>query len=390
VKSELVGEILDGKVYAAKLTPEAAKELLFVSTYDTQDPLSPAADKHGYQRPPMKHRFPEIGKYYRTANHAELVTPITVSVRLTEEEDIDFFLKLLAEGNVNGILKKFGKVASIVDGQHRAGGLVWAWEQDAEFRPVIPVFLYFGLTFVDETDLFNTINVTQRKLPKALIETNKGDITDAQVVSYAQRIRRITFSLCRDADSVWGPKDGKEQINMTGMRDPDKPVTYEGLRRSTSNMFPETLLQRLDNLDEGLALKLAKRYWRAVSQACPEAWNNNPATRPVVNEDGEETTVKIQYRIKDLVGVASLAKLGMSIIGSHIEAPSGNKIEELTAKLDAVNWEKAEDNPWMKSQAGFAGQKDLYQVLYAWVYSDISPEDVKEAQVAAKSVKKAA
>jgi len=27
----------------------------------------------------------------------------------------------------------------------------------------------------------------------------------------------------------------------------------------------------------------------------------------------------------------------------------------------------------MRSQAGFAGQKDLYEILYRWVYSGIAP-----------------
>jgi len=60
------------------------------------------------------------------------------------------------------------------------------------------------LTFVEEAELFNIINATQRKLPKALIETTRGDITEADAKSYAQSIRQLTFSLCRDTDSVWG------------------------------------------------------------------------------------------------------------------------------------------------------------------------------------------
>src|SRR5688572_28234601 len=127
MNAQLVGEIVPSKSYSATLTPAGAKELLFVSTYDTQDPLSPASDKHGYQRPPMTHRFPEIGKYYRAGNHAVLITPITISVRLSDAGEIKDFLKLFSAGDLAGILKKFGKVASIVDGQHRIGGLIWGW-----------------------------------------------------------------------------------------------------------------------------------------------------------------------------------------------------------------------------------------------------------------------
>jgi DGQHR domain-containing protein len=276
---------------------------------------------------------------------------------------------------VAAIKRTFGpSVLSVIDGQHRFRGLVHAWESDSDFLPSIPVMLYFGLSFVDEAELFNTINVTQRKLPKALIETTKGDITEAGIDKYAQRIRRISFALCRDADSVWGPINGVSQINMTGLRDPDRSVTYEGLRRSTANMFPVELLDRLEALDSDLPVKLAKRYWRRVSEACREAWRGEPSSRVVKDElTGEERTVPIRYRIKDLVGVAALAKLGKDIITSQIEVGQSNRLEDLVDKLVPVDWEKREGNPWMQSQAGFAGQKDLYRILHRLVYTDERP-----------------
>ena len=143
---------------------------------------------------------------------------LTVSVRLTDRDDIEHFLKFLSEADVGAIKRRFGaKVASIVDGQHRMGGCIAEWEREPDFLLEMPVMLYFGLTFIEEAELFNTINATQRKLPKALIETTRGDITEADSEAYAQQIRRIAFSLCREADSVWGPVDDDEQINMTGV-----------------------------------------------------------------------------------------------------------------------------------------------------------------------------
>lgn len=257
-----------------------------------------------------------------------------------------------------------------------------AWKKNPEFLPQIPCTLYFQLSFIDEATMFNTINATQRKLPKALIETTRGDITEASDSSYAQQIRRLTFSLCRDEDSVWGPIDGVEQINMTGVRDPNRPVTYEGLRRSTSNMFPVHMLNRLMAIDENLPLKYAKRYWANVASACAEAWKGIPSARTVIDpESGLEVVEKIKYRIKDLVGVASLAKLGKDVITTHIDSGKADKLEELVEKLTQVDWEKAPTNIWMRSQAGFAGQKELYELLYNLVYNEASPEGADFAEV---------
>lgn len=380
LNARVVGHVEENRAYFATVTPPVAKELLFVSTYDSTDPMSNAHNKHGYQRPPMPQRFREIGQYFRANGHSSLITPLIISVRLKTAEEIGKFLKLLDAGDVDRIKQSFGeKVASIVDGQHRFSGLIDAWKGDPDFTPRIPLMLFFGLSFIEEAELFNTINVTQRKLPKALIETTRGDITESDDVGYAQQIRRITFSLCRDDDSVWGPRDGVEQINMTGVRDPNRPVTYEGLRRSTSQMFPKPLLDRLSAIDEALPLKYAKRYWLRVAEACAEAWNEHPATKAVVDPETHEVRQeKIKYRIKDLVGVASLAKLGHDVIKTQIDSGEAGKLETLVNKLVEVDWEKGSRNPWMRSQAGFAGQKELYEVLYAFVYSDKRPGDPDE------------
>lgn len=374
--ARVIGHVEEFRIYQATLTPPKATELFFVSTYDSTDPASNAFDKHGYQRPPTMTRFAEIGRYYSEDENSFKIPPIIISVRLSNPDDIKRFLKLLDAGDIDGIKAAFGEhVASIVDGQHRLYGLIDAWKRNAEFLPQIPCTLYFQLSFIDEANMFNTINATQRKLPKALIETTRGDITEVSDSGYAQQIRRITFSLCRDDDSVWGPVDGIEQINMTGVRDPNRQVTYEGLRRSTSNMYPAHLLTRLSAIDENLPLKYAKRYWAAVASACAGAWNGIPSRRMIVDpETGAEIVERIKYRIKDLVGVASLAKLGKDIITTHIDSGKADRLDELVERLADVNWEKSPDNPWMRSQAGFAGQKDLYLLLYDLAYNGAAPE----------------
>ena len=382
-RARVIGHVEENRLYQAALTPPKAHELFFVSTYDSKDPLSNAFDHHGYQRPPSANRYAEIGRYYSEDGNSYKIPPIIISVRLSDPEEIKRFLKLLDAGDIDGIKAAFGEhVASVVDGQHRLGGLVDAWKKNPEFLPQVPFSLYFGLSFIEEATMFNTINATQRKLPKALIETTKGDITDQADTGYNQQIRRLTFSLCRDDDSVWGPVDGIEQINMTGVRDPNRPVTYEGLRRSTSNMFPAHLLNRLAALDENLPLKYAKRYWGAVAEASAEAWKGIPSKRTVIDpETGLETVEKIKYRIKDLVGVASLAKLGKDVITSHIESGKPRRLEELVERLAEVDWEKSPSNPWMRSQAGFAGQKELYTMLYELVYNEAAPDDAQFEEV---------
>jgi hypothetical protein len=374
------------------MTPADLDAGLFISTYSERDPDSRAPENHGYQRDPMDKRTDEIADYYY--ENRDQITPIIVSIRLDRQNEISVFEKLFNEGRWKDIHARWSKaVCSVIDGQHRMKGLVEAWKnptaacnrvnrkQQAKakganrpvaaavnldsFEPQVPVMLFFGLRYEEEAELFDTINTTQRKLPKALIEVTKGDITEKSDHSHAQRIREVTFDLVRNRDSVW-----YKDVNMTGARNPNYKVTYEGLRRSTANMLTRELLVRLEN--EGIDVEECVRdYWLLVSKACSRAWEEEEFTVPD-RDTGKDK--RGAYRIKELVGVASLAKLGRDILMSALEAGDfKTRMKELTDKLGEVDWRKVHDNQWMRSQAGFAGQKELYELLYGWVYTGRGP-----------------
>jgi DGQHR domain-containing protein len=350
------------------------------------DDQSSSPRQHGYQRDPLDARFPAIGRYFSQEEgegddhkhtHAHLITPIIASVRVYNPKDQAEFNHMFNKGDVAGIHKKFGpSVVSIVDGQHRAGGLFWAWTRKASFNPDVPVMLYYGLRYADEATLFDTINSTARKLPKALIEATKVHM-EAGEKTHQQTIREVAFALAQDGDSPW-----HGMINMTGARDPEKPITYEGLRRATGNMLHEKLIARLENRNLVLD-KVAKRYWELVARTCAPAWQERP--RVVVGDDGESVEEAVKYRLKDLAGVASVSRLGADIIGTALD--QSNTVEEFNSavasavsKLGQVDWEKKPGNPWTSFGAGFAGQTGLYGTLYKLVYLNEAPGEAVEPE----------
>lgn len=369
-------EFVPGKAALATVTADALKELAFVSTYNTVDEQSSSPRQHGYQRDPMSARFPAIGRYFAQEQgdgvhtHAHLITPIVASVRVYNDKEREEFVKLFNAGDISGIHEKFGKsVVSIVDGQHRSGGLFWAWEREAAFNPDVPIMLYFGLRYADEATLFDDINTNQRKLPKALIEATKVHM-EAGEPSHAQTIREVAFALAQDGDSPW-----HGMVNMTGARDPEKPVTYEGLRRATGNMLQEKLIARLER--QGLVLdKIAKKYWELVSRACAPAWQERP--RLVKGDNGENEEEAVKYRLKDLAGVASVSRLGADILGTALDQSRTDEefwsaVASMVSKLGVIDWEKRPGNPWTSAGAGFAGMTGLYAMLYDLVYLDKAP-----------------
>src|SRR4030095_365522 len=298
---QIEAEFVPGKAALATLTPDALHELAFISTYNTVDEQSSSPRQHGYQRDPLEARCPSTGRYYSQEDdgnkhtHAHLITPIIASVRVYSEKNKARFNYLFNKGDISKIHEEFGpSVVSIVDGQHRTGGLYWAWQNKSNFNPDVPVMLYYGLRYADEATLFDDINTNQRKLPKALIEATKVHM-EAGEPTHQQTIREVAFALAQDGDSPWYGK-----VNMTGARDADKPITYEGLRRSTGNMLHERLVARLEG--RGFILEdVAKNYWQLVARASGNAWNNRP--KLVLNEDGQTEEAPTSYRMKDLVGV---------------------------------------------------------------------------------------
>lgn len=376
-RMEIQTEFVPGKAALATLTPDALKALAFVSTYNTVDEQSSSPRQHGYQRDPMAARFPAIGRYFAQQEgdgihtHAHLITPIVASVRVYSDKERLEFIKLFNKGDIHGIHKRFGKsVVSIVDGQHRMGGLFWAWEREAAFNPDVPVMLYFGLRYADEATLFDDINTNQRKLPKALIEATKVHM-EAGEPTHQQTIREVAFALAQDGDSPWYGK-----VNMTGARDPEKPVTYEGLRRATGNMLHEKLIARLLNRDFVLD-KVAKKYWELIARACAPAWQERPRLVTPI-EGGEPVEETVKYRLKDLAGVASVSRLGADILStaleqSRTEEEFWSSVAANVSKLGQIDWEKREGNPWTSAGAGFAGMTGLYKMLYELVYLDKAP-----------------
>jgi len=358
------------------LTYIPAKDVknIFVSSYDVKDPDSPAPNKHGYQRNPDEKRFKAIGNYF--AENKSRITPILISVRVKSDSDIKEFLELLSKREFAQMKKRFSAaVMSNVDGQHRAGGLNYAAKNIEGFGDArVPLCLFFGMTYEEEAREFNTVNSTQRKLPKALIETTKGDITERADLSHSQQIRQIAFGISRDKDSPW-----YDQINMTGGRALGQKVTYEGIRRSTANMFPAEVIGRLNVAGLDPLNDIAKPFWLKIAETFPNAWNG--ASRTVADPDtGEMHEEIVPYRLKELVGVASLARLGRDIIASVLDAnqefhvPLDQALATKMAPLSHVDWEKRPDNSYMASQAGFAGQSQLYAILYKLVYEKQDPD----------------
>ena len=361
----------DGGHRLGSMLVSDAEKLLKTYTHYTDDVRSP--NGKGYQRPPTESRFPQIAAYLK--DHG--VTPIILSDRgrwqslwRTPDTTITCTVDEALQGLKQNDVDEDEVFASILDGQHRDRAAQYLYDRhDVDLE--LPFLLYTGLTWSQEVERFNTINTTAKNLPRALVEVNRHTIFEPHGASaretQRQDVREVVMALETDPGSIW-----HKQINMTGGRNTDRPVTFEGLRRS----MDQTFSGRLGLLSVQKKKDLAKAYWQAVADTWPDAWNGVPPTVERVNpETNEVETVEktgAKYRIKDLVGVSALAKLGNQVLLDAYDDQSQQlnmgMVRGRLGKAKDINWLKASDNPDMASQAGFAGTADTYDLLLARAY----------------------
>jgi hypothetical protein len=65
-------------------------------------------------------------------------------------------------------------------------------------------------------------------------------------------------------------------------------------------------------------------------------------------------------------------RIGPTAADAHEVVRSTHCLEKVN-KLSAVDWEKRPDSPWMRSQAGFAGQGPLFETLKDWIFLNKVP-----------------
>ena len=78
-------------------------------------------------------------------------------------------------------------------------------------------------------------------------------------------------------------------------------------------MYPSELLDRLQAAGIDPLRDVAKPFWDKIKDLYPDAWNGLTVTE-IDPDTGEAKEIEVAYRLKELVGVASLSRLGRDII----------------------------------------------------------------------------
>ena len=339
---DLLAEISSADVYDEFKNPQGTQRDLTKS--HSQDALNYALESENVSSQADPRAFPEIILNARDADLIELSSddkshfPFDFD-SLEGVEDFDGVVLNLRIKTENFIWPKpaYSPQISRVDGNHRLfqAEIFEEYDEDGnEFLPSIPFSMFVGLSPIQERKLFKDINANQKGMESAFLDTIVHSQSDeltllsdpkTRALVIAKRLTQPGFAFEGKVFTGGSRKGAKEKFGEV------PPIKLNALKRAvqttlkkadrfTADQFPsgvelgqEMELSQKRKLQAGVdaTTQILDRYWKAVSYAYPEAWQNR----------------------KDYILLQSIGLEGFSLLASRI-------IENLVYELR--KWEQTD------------------------------------------------
>ncbi|PAD28719.1 hypothetical protein CHH60_23755 [Paenibacillus sp. 7523-1] len=309
-----------GKVsYLGNFTATSVLQLTYVKPYD-----HPSGK--GYQRPVDSKRCNDFALYLSKGEDA-LFAPIM----LNAESHWEFVAYDKSRPNLGRLLCR-GK-ASLMDGQHRVGGIK-RYTQDTNSEINVPFLAFHYLDEDEEIHLFDTINTKAKGIGTSLSKYLHRN-TDEHSWIATQLITR--------GDSAFHFIG-----TLTGKRSSDRHVTLQNLYKVIELL---TKSEAVNNLNKETKLTLGLVYFNAIKEQFNTEWLSYK-----------------EYRLTHIVCLNALAIAGAEILNEAISRSKGKMdysfIEKSVKKMRNTEW--SAEGP-LKYLKGISGSRMLAQDLISEV-----------------------
>ena len=324
--------------YLGTLTSDIVKDITQVLVFEKSKKnylyeINELDGKEGYQRSALSQRQGWFADYLAESS-AVIVPPVILNARGLWQFDpypgTERFGRLHISGRAN-----------IIDGQHRLGGFVKAYE--TENRPRSIEFLVFENFDVErEKNVFETINTNQKGVPAALsvIINTEG--------KWENRVAR------RVAEDASSPFCGK--VSMAGSPGPQylwklNAVAKNLFRSFNHGAFAET--------PEESRYDIFVRFWRLIGENHSEAW-----------EDVDRPTKDRRTKLLELTGLIAWSHMFPQIVGLAYNALTDtvdwDAVDKRIALLaDRIDWPKDGKFQGMTGEYGGARIAEQMELVLA-------------------------
>jgi DGQHR domain-containing protein len=277
---------------------------------------------------------------------------------------------------------------SRVDGNHRLSQALASGEDELDAFPVVPFALFIGLSADQERALFRDINGTQKAMQTAHLDTIRirlegmsGRILQTETgraLWFAQHLSEPGHAFEGHVFMGGSPKGVKQDVGkippirintlksavLTTMRE-------AGALEVAFNLSPvidaEGNVSEVSEADAAQVLTLLDRYWTAVRNAFPQAWQNRK-----------------DYILLQAIGITAFSRLAADVIEERVFDSNGAiEQEDFDVILHAIASKVDLSRAAFPGVAGLAGAKLVYQRLVA----AMTPDNVAVENARAKLAK---
>lgn len=316
-------------------------------------------EDESYQRLEDKKRVKELADFlinYRGDNLVRPILPASIVINVRDSRDVNFEDGMLT-------IKRNAKL-NIVDGQHRAKGLIEAQSRGENLAYAIPVSFVIGLERFQEAAQFLMINVKQKPVRTDLALTVLHELEQARTAEFVEKLKRalkydawqltataIAISLNDDRDSPWHdliirPNEDRRHLREAGrIWTPIRQASFvDTLRRFSETQYPDLKSK----------VVFLKRYWRNVKNMYPTAF---------------EVDVGKNYVLLKGSGVGAMHVLSSLIYSLDKEkiASLEDALRKLKQSQDIEFWERGGQGAgrWGTSQGEFASNAKILASMVA-------------------------
>jgi DGQHR domain-containing protein len=231
-------------------------------------------EDESYQRFEDKKRVRELADFlinYRGDQLVKPILPASIVINVRDSRDINFENGLLT-------IKRNAKL-NIVDGQHRAKGLIEAQSRGENLNYEIPVSFVTNLERFQEAAQFLMINVKQKPVRTDLALTVLHELEQERTSEFVEKLKKalkydawqltataIAIALNNDRDSPWHdmiirPNEDRRHLREAGrIWTPIRQASFvDTLRRFSETQYP----------DMNSKIVFLKRFWRNVKNVYP-------------------------------------------------------------------------------------------------------------------------
>lgn len=300
------------KYYLGVMTPPQIMELTFVPcVVRMNEDILNIRTEDSYQREGERARMKSIKEFYASRPHS-IVPPVLLSTRNSWN-----FTPIKAGSNIGSI--EVTDQASVIDGQHRLGGLSLIAQDDSvsdiAHSKTIPFMAIEFDGVKEEAEEFEVINGTQKGIKKSHLKfIRRGE-------SFAGNAANM---LKEDEGSVFYQRIGIatradwELITFSAAQDLVN-ATFDSYFQQNTLFRPEA------NEDtQAKAMFFLLEYWKNVAEVFSVMWgdiNLMPAYN-IKKTTANPGRGRFQYRVLEETGLVAIAKLGSKILHKSWIAPS--------------------------------------------------------------------